>query len=97
MCGSGGITEKITAERKGCVNSSEKAFGDILDRDFDRLARRNDPVARMKIAMLQQGLDGTYTAGKMVREQVEELFSLQNAEDTMDVIRKVDGFFTIVW
>ena len=43
--------------------------------------------------MLQQGLDGTYTAGKMVREQVEELFSLQNAEDTMDVIRKVDGFY----
>ena len=93
MCVDQAVLQKITAERKGVSTLRKKAFGDILDRDFDRLARRNDPVARMKIAMLQQGLDGTYTAGKMVREQVEELFSLQNAEDTMDVIRKVDGFY----
>ena len=57
------VLQKITAERKGVSTLRKKAFGDILDRDFDRLARRNDPVARMKIAMLQQGLDGTYTAG----------------------------------
>ena len=93
MCVDQAVLQKITAERKGVSTLRKKAFGDILDRDFDRLARRNDPVARMKIAMLQQGLDGTYTAGKMVREQVEDLFSLQNAEDTMDVIRKVDGFY----
>ena len=93
MCVDQAVLQKITAERRGVSTLRKKAFGDILDRDFDRLARRNDPVARMKIAMLQQGLDGTYTAGKMVREQVEELFSLQNAEDTMDVIRKVDGFY----
>lgn len=93
MCVDQAVLQKITAERKGVSTLRKKAFGDILDRDFDRLARRNDPVARMKVAMLQQGLDGTYTAGKMVREQVEELFSLQNAEDTMDVIRKVDGFY----
>ena len=93
MCVDQAVLQKITAERRGVSTLRKKAFGDILDRDFDRLARRNDPVARMKIAMLQQGLDGTYTAGKMVREQVEELFSLQNAKDTMDVIRKVDGFY----
>ena len=93
MCVDQAVLKKITAERKGVSTLRKKAFADILDRDFDRLARRNDPVARMKIAMLQEGLDGTYTAGKMVREQVEDLFSLQSAEDTMDVIRKVDGFY----
>ena len=92
MCVDQAVAEKVTAERKGVASLRRKAYEAVLDRDFDRLARGNQ-VGRMKIAMLQEGIDGTYTAEKRVREQVDELLSLRDASDTMDVIRKVDAFY----
>ena len=93
MCVDQAVVDKITAERKGVSSLRRKAFEAILDRDFDKLARRNYPVGRIKIAVLQEGIDGFYTAEKRVREQVEELLSLRDAADTMDVIREVDAFY----
>lgn len=46
----------------------------------------------MKIAMLQEGLNGTYAAERRVREQVDQLLALRKAETTEEVIRKVDDF-----
>ncbi|MDO4261952.1 MAG: nitric oxide reductase activation protein [Eubacteriales bacterium] len=93
MCVDQAVADKVTAERKGVATLRRKAFEDLLERDFDRLARRNNPVGRMKIAMLQHGIDGRYTAERRVREQVEELLALRNASDTMEVIRQVDAFY----
>ncbi|MBS6397191.1 MAG: nitric oxide reductase activation protein [Clostridiales bacterium] len=93
MCVDQAVADKITAERKGVISLRRKAFEDILDRDFERLARRNNPVGRMKIAMLQEGIDGRYTAEKRVREQVDELLAMRKASDTMEVIRGVDRFY----
>lgn len=93
MCVDQAVADKVTAERKGVASLRKKAFADMLDRDFERLARPGDPIGRMKIAMLQQGIDGTYTAEKKVREQVEELLALRDASDTMEVIRQVDKFY----
>lgn len=47
----------------------------------------------MKIAMLQEGLNGTYAAERRVREQVDQLLALRKAETTEEVIRKVDDFY----
>ncbi len=93
MCVDQAVSEKICAERAGVRTLRKKAFEDLLDRDFDRLARYNNPVGRMKIAMLQEGLNGTYTAERRVREQVDQLLALRRAETTEDVIRKVDDFY----
>ncbi len=93
MCVDQAVSEKICAERAGVRILRKKAFEDLLDRDFDRLARYNNPVGRMKIAMLQEGLNGTYTAERRVREQVDQLLALRGAETTEDVIRKVDDFY----
>ena len=93
MCVDQAVSEKICAERAGVRTLRKKAFEDLLDRDFDRLARYNNPVGRMKIAMLQEGLNGTYTAERRVREQVDQLLALRGAETTEEVIRKVDDFY----
>ena len=93
MCVDQAVADKIIRERKGVAGLRKKAFADILDRDFERLARPGNVAGRMKIAMLQEGIDGTYTAEKRIREQAEELFKVRDAADTMDVIRQVDIFY----
>ncbi len=93
MCVDQAVVDKVTSERKGVTSLRKKAFADILERDFPRLSRPGNLSGRMKIAMLQEGIDGTYTAEKRVREQVEALFSVRDAASTMDVIRKVDAFY----
>lgn len=93
MCVDQAVADKVTAERKGVATLRRKAFEDLLERDFERLTRRNDLVGRMKIAMLQQGIDGAYTAEKRVRKQVDRLLSVRNFTDTMEVIRQVDVFY----
>lgn len=93
MCVDQAVSEKICAERAGVRTLRKKAFEDLLDRDFDRLARYNNPVGRMKIAMLQEGLNGTYAAERRVREQVDQLLALRGAKTTEEVIRKVDDFY----
>jgi len=93
MCVDQAVADKIIKERKGVASLRKKAFADILDRDFERLARPGNVAGRMKIAMLQEGIDGVYTAEKKIREQTEELFKVRDAADTMDVIRQVDIFY----
>ncbi len=93
MCVDQAVVDKIGAERKGVPSLRRRAFEDILDRDFGRLARAGHPVGLMKIAMLQEGIDGKYTAGRIVGEQMEELSTVRGAADTMEVIQKVDAFY----
>lgn len=93
MCVDQAVADRVASERKGVASLRRKAFEDILERDFPNLSRPGNLVGRMKIAMLQEGIDGTYTAEKRISEQIEELFSIRQAVRTMDVIRKVDAFY----
>ncbi len=93
MCVDQAVVDKVTQERRGVTTLRKKAFEDILERDFDRLAGGRHLVGRMKIAMLQQGIDGSYLAEKRVTEQMEKLFSIRKMTDTMEVIAKVDEFY----
>ncbi len=93
MCVDQAVADRVISERKGVASLRRKAFEDILERDFPSLSRPGNLVGRMKIAMLQEGIDGTYTAEKRISEQMEELFSIRQAVRTMDVIRKVDAFY----
>ena len=93
MCVDQAVAEKVTRERKGVASLRRKAFSDILERDFHKLSAPGNVTGRIKIAMLQEGIDGSYSAEKKVQEQAEALFSLKGASDTMEVIRQVDGFY----
>jgi len=93
MCVDQAVVDKVTQERKGVASLRKKAFEAILERDFPRLSKPGNVAGRMKIAMLQEGIDGTYLAEKKIRDQVEALFSLRGAVETMDIIRRVDTFY----
>ena len=93
MCVDQAISEKVIRERRGVASLRKKAFEDILERDFPGMSKPGNLPGRMKIAMLQEGIDGTYSAEKRIQQQVEELFSIRRAEQTIDVIRKVDMFY----
>ena len=62
MCVDQAVVDKVTRERKGVASLRRKAFEDILERDFHRLSSPGDLAGRVKIAMLQEGIDGSYTA-----------------------------------
>lgn len=85
--------DKVTAERRGVLTLRKKAFEDILDRDFERLAYKNQLLGRIKIAILQEGIDGKYTAEKRVREQVEELLTTRSLNTTQEIIKKLDAAY----
>lgn len=93
MCVDQAVADKVIRERKGVAALRRHAFEDILERDFPDLSKPGNLTGRMKIAMLQEGIDGTCTAEKKIREQVEALFSMRKAERTIDVIRGVDKFY----
>lgn len=93
MCVDQAVVERVISERKGVASLRRRAFEDILERDFPALSKPGNRTGRLKIAMLQEGIDGTYTAEKRIREQAEELFSVRHAEQTMDVIQKIDAFY----
>ncbi len=93
MCVDQAVVERVISERKGVASLRRRAFEDILERDFSALSKPGNRTGRLKIAMLQEGIDGTYTAEKRIREQAEELFSVRHAEQTMDVIQKIDAFY----
>ena len=93
MCVDQAVVERVISERKGVASLRRRAFEDILERDFPALSKPGNLTGRLKIAMLQEGIDGTYTAEKRIREQAEELFSVRHAEQTMDVIQKIDAFY----
>lgn len=93
MCVDQAVADKVIEERKGVATLRKKAFADLLERDFPKLSRPGNLPGRMKIAMLQEGIDGSYTAEKRVKEQVEALFSVRDAVRTIDVIRRVDAFY----
>ncbi|MCC8139886.1 MAG: nitric oxide reductase activation protein [Lachnospiraceae bacterium] len=91
LCVDQAACEKAAEERPGLRSLRRRACADILERDFDRLAAH--PLGRLKIAVLRDGIDGNYTAGKQITEQMEELFALRGATDTMEVIRQTDRFY----
>lgn len=93
MCVDQAVVKKVTEERKGVISLRRKAFEDILERDFDHLAKEGHLIGKMKIAMLQEGIDGKYMAQKRVQEQMEELFGVKDMTDTLEVIRQIDRFY----
>ena len=73
MCVDQAVADRVIRERRGVATLRRKAFADLLERDFPRLSKPGNPAGRMKIAMLQEGLDGTFTAEKKIREQVQNI------------------------
>lgn len=86
------IYKKISAERKGVAEIRKKAFSDLLDYDFTRLASYY--LGQIKICMMQQAVRGQ-TGHEQARMQqaLDMLAGLRDTEDTMEIIRVTDAMY----
>ena len=86
------VYKKISAERKGVAEIRKKAFSDLLDYDFTRLASYY--LGQIKICMMQQAVRGQ-TGHEQARMQqaLDMLAGLWDTEDTMEIIRVTDAMY----
>ena len=86
------VYKKISAERKGVAEIRKKAFSDLLDYDFTRLASYY--LGQIKICMMQQAVRGQ-TGHEQARMQqaLDMLAGLRDTEDTMEIIRVTDAMY----
>lgn len=86
------VYKKISAERKGVAEIRKKAFSDLLDYDFTRLASYY--LGQIKICMMQQAVRGQ-TGHEQARMQqaLDMLAGLRDTEDTMKIIRVTDAMY----
>ena len=86
------VYKKISAERKGVAEIRKKAFSDLLDYDFTRLASYY--LGQIKICMMQQAVRGQ-TGHEQARMQqaLNMLAGLRDTEDTMEIIRVTDAMY----
>src|SRR5699024_8465566 len=91
LCIEAAITKKITVERPGVSSIRRRAFGEVLDREFEVLSK--SPLGRLKAAMLREGIQGEYMVDKNTRSFMTQIYELDQAKDTMDIIRVVDSVY----
>lgn len=91
LCVDLAVYQKIAAERPGVCNIRKKAFEAMLDKDFRKM---NDSfMGRVKLEIIRQFLNGKGTAEKRIQEVLDVLYPLEQAVDTMEIIRAVDQIY----
>ncbi len=86
------ISEKICGERKGVAEVRKKAFSDLLDYDFSRLA--SSYLGQIQICMMQQVVRGKPGVEQSRMQQaLDRLASLKDSRDIMEIIRVTDALY----
>lgn len=86
------VYRKISAERKGVQEIRKKAFSDLLEYDFTRLASYY--LGQIKICVMQQAVRGTVIHEQARMRQVLDLLAeLEDTYDTMEIIRVTDKLY----
>ncbi len=88
LCMEEAVGRRIALERRGVDGIRKKAYGQLLDQEYDQLVKNS--LGRLEIAMMRQELTGDGAAEKRLRSQMDSLMELRTAKDTMTVIRKID-------
>ena len=92
LCVDSAVYKKITAERKGVAEIRKKAFSDLLDYDFTRLASYY--LGQIKICMMQQAVRGQVSVEQARMQQVLDLLAtLTETYDTMEIVRVTDRLY----
>ena len=85
------VYRKVSRERPGVLEIRKKAFSDVLDYDFHRLAAMY--FGQVRIAVMQEAVRGEVTVQSRMRKAMDMLKSLEDTEDVMDIIRVVDELY----
>lgn len=91
LCIEEAVGWRLDREREGVRRLREKAYEDVLEMDFRALA--SSPLGMFKAALLREYLDGTYCGTRKNENWIREIHTLHNAEDAMEIIRKIDELY----
>lgn len=94
LCIEEAIGEKLRSERPGVDNIAREAFDFILDREFSHMAHNS--VKRLKIAMMQEYLQGGRKHEKRLQEWVDIVKSCREAKSSMGIIEVVDRLYNTI-
>jgi hypothetical protein len=82
---------RIIREREGVREIRRRALEDSLELYFDQMA--SSDCGRLKAALFREALDGGRVVTDRMRSWMDQVYALENAADTMDVIRTIDGLY----
>lgn len=94
LCVDAASYPKISCERPGVTAVRKKAYEAMLDHDFHKM--NHSFMGRVKLAMLRKEIYGQEHMEKRIQNVAEEIWKLENAADTMDIIKTVDRLYNTV-
>ncbi len=91
LCVDSAVYQKISRERQGVQEIRKKAFADLMEYDFARLA--SSFIGQIRLSIMQEAVLGPRTMQSRIRRAADMLEALWETEDTMAVIRTVDALY----
>jgi Mg-chelatase subunit ChlD len=91
LCVDSAVYKKISRERIGVLEIRKKAFEDLMEYDFTRLAASF--IGQIRLAVMQEAVLGPRTMQSRIRKAADMFKRLWNTEDTMAVIQTVDELY----
>ena len=90
-CVDAAVYRRAVQERPGVADIRRRAFSDTIEFDYRRLTE--SLAGMLKFTMMKKTLDPAYRTTRKLEEAVASVQALEEASDTMDIIRTVDGLY----
>lgn len=91
LCVDAAVYRKVAAERPGVPELRRRAFADLLELSFGKMTATLP--GKIKIALLRGYLQDEWQGERLIREAVQKIVSLENAQETMALIRVTDDLY----
>lgn len=90
-CVDAAVYRRAVQERPGVADIRRRAFSDTIEFDYRRLTE--SLAGMLKFTMMKKTLDPAYRTTRKLEEAAASVQALEEASDTMDIIRTVDGLY----
>lgn len=91
LCVDSAVYKKISKERPGILEIRKKAFEELMEYDFTRLAASF--IGQIRLSLMQEAVLGPRTMQSRIRKAADMLEKLWDTRDTMAVIQTVDALY----
>lgn len=91
LCMEESVGQRISRERKGVDSIRKKAYEYLLDHELHQMTRSE--LGRLQIALMRNCLMGEQQQEQRLQERIDSLKELQQANTTMEIIRKIDACY----
>ncbi|MCI6995822.1 MAG: nitric oxide reductase activation protein [Eubacterium sp.] len=88
LCMEESVGQRISRERKGVDSIRKKAYEYLLDHELHQMT--SSELGRLQIALMRNCLMGEQQQEQRLQERIDSLKELQQANTTMEIIRKID-------